>query len=436
MKERKAAQNYYINEKNDYYSIMRYIITYPLGYEVIKDYCKGRFDSIDEEMDSFLVQPIRDYMQDMKSDLEDGKLSLNMNDMMINSINYNYNELKKLVCYSNCKTNMVLLQKYLVKLFSSMQHKVSKLIDGYIVDSQNVKEKDIIQKYRCELGEHGVVNIIKYEKNNKLVTACKLFFDVEMCISNCEILQALVSVILQLDLQHYSNLEILILNLPDKLVSIELRDLISDIFPQVSCQLILTVKQSEKNAFWGNNIGLQVGQDSIEKVSTILKKLGEHDEKVFLMLNDCILLKCEEICRVIKKYINNYELYFIKTEDKELAKNMLLSFDGKVIFPYSNEKEKTVRKHPKSNLTFQSLGIPVGSKLVFTGDESLIVTTIDDNNKVEYYGVIKSLSSMAKYLFEQLGKANNSGAYQGGMYFKYKNQKLIDIRKERERTEK
>lgn len=42
---------------------------------------------------------------------------------------------------------------------------------------------------------------------------------------------------------------------------------------------------------------------------------------------------------------------------------------------------------------------------------------------------------MAKYLFEQLGKANNSGAYQGGMYFKYNNQKLIDIRKERERTE-
>lgn len=327
MKERKAAQNYYINEKNDYYSIMRYIITYPLGYEVIKDYCKGRFDSIDEEMDSFLVQPIRDYMQDMKSDLEDGKLSLNMNDMMINSINYNYNELKKLVCYSNCKTNMVLLQKYLVKLFSSMQHKVSKLIDGYIVDSQNVKEKDIIQKYRCELGEHGVVNIIKYEKNNKLVTACKLFFDVEMCISNCDILQALVSVILQLDLQHYSNLEILILNLPDKLVSIELRDLISDIFPQVSCQLILTVKQSEKNAFLGNNIGLQVGQDSIEKVSTILKKLGEHDEKVFLMLNDCILLKCEEICRAIKKYINNYELYFIKTEDKELAKKQKMSLD-------------------------------------------------------------------------------------------------------------
>lgn len=87
-------------------------------------------------------------------------------------------------------------------------------------------------------------------------------------------------------------------------------------------------------------------------------------------------------------------------------------------------------------MKFQSLGIPVGSNLVFTGDESIIVTTIDNYNKVEYYGVIKSLSSMAKYLFEQLGKANNSGTYQGGMYFKYKDKKLTDIRKEIEETEK
>lgn len=134
-----------------------------------------------------------------------------------------------------------------------------------------------------------------------------------------------------------------------------------------------------------------------------------------------------------KSQVANSELFAL---DKELAKAMLMSFDGKVIFPYSNEKEKTVRKQPKSNLKFQSLGIPVGSNLVFTGDESIIVTTIDNYNRVEYSGMIKSLSSMAKYLFEQLGKVNKSGAYQGGAYFKYNNQKLIDIRKEQEKTEK
>ena len=133
-----------------------------------------------------------------------------------------------------------------------------------------------------------------------------------------------------------------------------------------------------------------------------------------------------------KSQVANSELFAL---DKELAKNMLMSFDGKIIYPYSNEKEKEVRKQPKSNLTFQSLGIPVGSKLVFTGDESITVITVDDNNKVSYSGMIKSLSSMAKFLFEQLGKGNNSGAYQGGMYFKYKNKKLTDIRKEIESIE-
>lgn len=130
-----------------------------------------------------------------------------------------------------------------------------------------------------------------------------------------------------------------------------------------------------------------------------------------------------------KSQVANSELFAL---DKNLAKDMLMSFDGKVIFPYSNKKKKSVRKQPKSNLTFQSLGIPVGSKLVFTGDESIIVTTVDDCNQVAYSGVIKSLSGMTKYLFEQLGKVNKSGAYQGGVYFKYNNQRLIDIRKERE----
>lgn len=327
MQERKAAQNYYINEKRDYYSVIRYIITYPLGYEVIKDYCKGHFKSIDDEMDMFLLQPIRDYMQNMRSDLEDGKLSLNMNEIMLNGINYNYSVLKKLVCHSNCKSNEILFQKYLVKLFSGMQYKVSNLIDGYIVDSQNVNEKDIIQKYRCEIGVHEVVNVIKYEKNNKTVTACKLFFDVKMCTTNCEILQALVSVILQLDLQHYSNLEIQIMNLPDKLVSTELTGLISDIFPHVSYQLILTVKQIEKISFYGNNIGLQVGQHSLEEVSTILKKLGKYGEKIYLICNDFMLLESEEICRAIKNCISNYELYFLQIEDKELAKKQKMLLD-------------------------------------------------------------------------------------------------------------
>ena len=111
-----------------------------------------------------------------------------------------------------------------------------------------------------------------------------------------------------------------------------------------------------------------------------------------------------------------------------------MSFDGKIIFPYAEEKSQT-RKSPAKKLSFKSLGIPVGSTLVFVGDESLCVKTVDDSSQVEYSGEVKSLSSMTRFLFEKIGKANKSGAYQGGVYFKYNNKKLIDIRKEKEKSE-
>lgn len=132
-----------------------------------------------------------------------------------------------------------------------------------------------------------------------------------------------------------------------------------------------------------------------------------------------------------KSQVASSELFAL---DKNLAKEMLMSFDGKIIFPYAEEKSQT-RKNPAKKLSFKSLGIPVGSTLVFVGDESLCVKTVDDSSQVEYSGEVKSLSSMTRFLFEKIGKANKSGAYQGGVYFKYNGQKLVDIRKELEKSE-
>ena len=132
-----------------------------------------------------------------------------------------------------------------------------------------------------------------------------------------------------------------------------------------------------------------------------------------------------------KSQVASSELFAL---DKNLAKEMLMSFDGKIIFPYAEEKSQT-RKNPDKKLSFKSLGIPVGSTLVFVGDESLCVKTVDDSSQVEYSGEVKSLSSMTRFLFEKIGKANKSGAYQGGVYFKYNGQKLVDIRKELEKSE-
>lgn len=131
-----------------------------------------------------------------------------------------------------------------------------------------------------------------------------------------------------------------------------------------------------------------------------------------------------------KSQVASSELFAL---DKNLAKEMLMSFDGKIIFPYTEEKSKLKRNRTKSNLSFKSLGIPIGSTLVFVGDESLCVKTVDDSSQVEYSGEVKSLSSMTRFLFKKIGKANKSGAYQGGVYFKYNGRKLVDIRKELEK---
>lgn len=132
-----------------------------------------------------------------------------------------------------------------------------------------------------------------------------------------------------------------------------------------------------------------------------------------------------------KSQVASSELFAL---DKNLAKEMLMSFDGKIIFPYAEEKPHA-RKSPAKKLSFKSLGIPIGSTLVFVGDESLCVKTVDDSSQVEYSGEVKSLSSMTRFLFEKIGKVNKSGAYQGGVYFKYNGQKLVDIRKEKEKSE-
>jgi hypothetical protein len=133
-----------------------------------------------------------------------------------------------------------------------------------------------------------------------------------------------------------------------------------------------------------------------------------------------------------KSQVASSELFAL---DKNLAKEMLMSFDGKIIFPYTEEKSKLKRNRTKSNLSFKSLGIPIGSILVFVGDESLCVKTVDNSSQVEYLGQVKSLSSMTRFLFEKIGKVNKSGAYQGGVYFKYNGRRLVDIRKEKEKSE-
>ena len=123
-----------------------------------------------------------------------------------------------------------------------------------------------------------------------------------------------------------------------------------------------------------------------------------------------------------KSQVANSELFAL---DKDLAKQMLESFEGRQIYPKIEieEPDNDQPKIPKaSRLTFEMLGIPVGSTLVYAKDKTVTCVTMDLTNKVKYNGSEYSISGLAK-------KFTKMSAVQGGMYFLYNNELLTDMRK-------
>jgi hypothetical protein len=117
--------------------------------------------------------------------------------------------------------------------------------------------------------------------------------------------------------------------------------------------------------------------------------------------------------------------------DMDLVKQLLLSFEGKVVFPVETNKEKdfeeitNIRKQGE-RFSFYKKGLKNGDKIVFTHDESIVAKVVGER-EVEYGGQIWKLSPLVYKIFEQKGQLNPSGAYQGAQYFTYKNIKLKDL---------
>lgn len=82
-----------------------------------------------------------------------------------------------------------------------------------------------------------------------------------------------------------------------------------------------------------------------------------------------------------------------------------------------------------ARLTFEMLGIPVGSELTFYSDDTITVTAVDQGSTVRVDDLELSLSAAACYINEKLGTVNQSKAYQGGLWFKYNGETLTDMRK-------
>jgi hypothetical protein len=131
--------------------------------------------------------------------------------------------------------------------------------------------------------------------------------------------------------------------------------------------------------------------------------------------------------------------------NKNLLKELLLAFDGKIIYPESIAKEKEFdkvakqerrqkrihHKYPKSS--FAEINIPIGAKLQFKQNENIEFEVVDGKTTVKDKNgkTWDKLSILIRHTKASLGTNTGSGAYQGFSYLKYKGKLLIDIQREK-----
>lgn len=129
-----------------------------------------------------------------------------------------------------------------------------------------------------------------------------------------------------------------------------------------------------------------------------------------------------------KHRVGDSELFAL---DQDLIRQLLLSFDGRVIYPENINKEKefdqvsTVRKQG-ALFSFYRKGLKNGDKIAFITDKS-ITATICGEREVEYDGQKWKLSPLTYKIFDDKGQLNSSGAYQGANYWEYHGKKLKDL---------
>ena len=99
------------------------------------------------------------------------------------------------------------------------------------------------------------------------------------------------------------------------------------------------------------------------------------------------------------------------------------------------EEQQSLNKERsrRSNFTFSSVNIPVGSVLHFVRDETIVAKVLDDKN-VEFEGEVTSLSqSSVTILGRDFGW--NSPKVQGPRYWVYENETLSERRTRMESEE-
>lgn len=129
-----------------------------------------------------------------------------------------------------------------------------------------------------------------------------------------------------------------------------------------------------------------------------------------------------------KQQIGDSELFAL---DYDLVRQLLLSFDGKVIYPKDVNKDKEFDEVSKAReqgarFSFYRKGIKDGDEIVFIADKEITAKVVSER-EVEYGDQIWKLAPLTYKIYEQKGELNNSGAYQGAAYWSYKGKRLRDL---------
>ena len=109
-----------------------------------------------------------------------------------------------------------------------------------------------------------------------------------------------------------------------------------------------------------------------------------------------------------KSQVANSELFAL---DKQIAKELLESFDGEQIYPEVNNQKTsrtkkttdidsgTKTKKKASRLLLKNIGIAKGAVLTYVSNPSITCTVVDaTNNQVEYKGKVYSMSGLVQFL--------------------------------------
>jgi hypothetical protein len=129
-----------------------------------------------------------------------------------------------------------------------------------------------------------------------------------------------------------------------------------------------------------------------------------------------------------KHQVGNSELFAL---DYDLVRQLLLSFDGKVIYPKNINKEKEFDEVSKAReqgvlFSFYRKGIKYGEEIVFIADKEIIAMVVGER-EVEYGEQIWKLAPLTYKIYEQKGGLNKSKSYQGAAYWQYKGKRLRDL---------